>query len=147
MLLFLSGKIIELVEQSKGWSSVDHTTDIAENVMKGITEEELYNLPTSEYVHRRGGFLFRQLTVYHVAFQACASLGDVQVISEWYSAVYSWAALLHPFLIAFSYRSKPSWLDNVQTCVYATCGLCLVRLLTHLLSDFNLYTHLSSEFN
>lgn len=82
MLLFLSGKIIELVEQSKGWSAVDHTTDIAENVMKGITEEELYNLPTAEYVHRRAGFIARQLTVYHVAFLACADLKDVQVMSE-----------------------------------------------------------------
>ncbi|KAL1553350.1 pentatricopeptide repeat-containing protein, mitochondrial-like protein [Salvia divinorum] len=73
-----ASKIIELVEQSKGWSSVDHTTDIAENVMKGITEEELYNLPTAEYVHRRAGFIARQLTVYHVAFLACADLKDVQ---------------------------------------------------------------------
>ncbi|XP_057791693.1 pentatricopeptide repeat-containing protein At4g35850, mitochondrial [Salvia miltiorrhiza] len=73
-----ASKIIELVEQSKGWSSVDHTTDIAENVMKGITEEELYNLPTADYVHRRGGFVAKQLTVYHVAFLACAELKDVQ---------------------------------------------------------------------
>ncbi|KAG6410201.1 hypothetical protein SASPL_128254 [Salvia splendens] len=75
-------KIIELVEQSKGWSSVDHTTDIAENVMKGITEEELYNLPTAEYVHRRAGFIARQLTVYHVAFLACADLKDVQATDK-----------------------------------------------------------------
>ncbi|KAH6758555.1 Pentatricopeptide repeat superfamily protein [Perilla frutescens var. frutescens] len=73
-----ASKIIELVEQSKGWSSVDHTTDIAENVMKGIYEEELYNLPTAEYIHRRAGFIARQFTVYHVAFVACADLRDVQ---------------------------------------------------------------------
>ena len=53
--------------------------------MKGITEEELYNLPTAEYVHRRAGFIARQLTVYHVAFLACADLKDVQVMSEWYN--------------------------------------------------------------
>ncbi|KAL8545737.1 hypothetical protein ACS0TY_005743 [Phlomoides rotata] len=73
-----SSKIIELVEQSKGWSSVDQTTDSAENVMKGISEEELYNLPTGEYVHRRGGFIARQFTVYHVAFHAFADLRDTQ---------------------------------------------------------------------
>ncbi|KAH7510796.1 hypothetical protein FEM48_ZijujUnG0086800 [Ziziphus jujuba var. spinosa] len=44
------------------------------------TKEELYNLPTAEYVHRRGGFLNRQLTVYHVAFHACADLGNVEAI-------------------------------------------------------------------
>ncbi|XP_047974785.1 pentatricopeptide repeat-containing protein At4g35850, mitochondrial [Salvia hispanica] len=77
-----ASKILELVEQSKGWSSVDHTTDIAENVMKGITEEELYNLPTAEYVHRRAGFIARQLTVYHVAFLACADLKDVQATDK-----------------------------------------------------------------
>ncbi|KAK4477354.1 hypothetical protein RD792_016575 [Penstemon davidsonii] len=73
-----TSKIIELVEQSKGWSSVEQTKDTAENVMMGITEEELYNLPTAEYVHRRAGFIARQLTVYHVAFEACADLRDVQ---------------------------------------------------------------------
>lgn len=113
LLLFLSGKIIELVEQSKGWSSVDHTTDIAENVMKGITEEELYNLPTAEYIHRLGGFLAKQLTVYHVAFEACADLADVQVISGWYSAFCSRAAVLIHFLITSSHCSILSWLDNV----------------------------------
>ncbi|XP_073040957.1 pentatricopeptide repeat-containing protein At4g35850, mitochondrial [Primulina eburnea] len=71
-------KIIELVEQSKGWSSVDQTKLSAQNVMMGISEEELYGLPTSEYVHRRGGFIFRELTVYHVAFHACADLMDVE---------------------------------------------------------------------
>ncbi|KAG8366912.1 hypothetical protein BUALT_Bualt16G0017200 [Buddleja alternifolia] len=73
-----ASKIIELVEQSKGWSSVDQSKDIAENVMMGITEEELYNLPTAQYIHRRGGFIGRPLTVYHVAFHACAELCDVQ---------------------------------------------------------------------
>ncbi|KAK2969754.1 hypothetical protein RJ640_028034, partial [Escallonia rubra] len=73
-------KIIELVEQSKGWSSVEEAKNIAENFMKGISEEELYSLPTAEYVHRRFGFLNRQLTVYHVAFHACADLRDIQAI-------------------------------------------------------------------
>ncbi|KAK6153108.1 hypothetical protein DH2020_012747 [Rehmannia glutinosa] len=76
--LFFLEKIIELVEQSKGWSSLDQTKDNAENVMMGISEEELYNLPTAEYIHRRGGFIARMLTVYHVAFHACADLRDVQ---------------------------------------------------------------------
>lgn len=70
------------MEQSKGWSSVDQTTDSAENVMKGISEEELYNLPTGEYVHRRGGFIARQFTVYHVAFHTFADLRDTQVTTE-----------------------------------------------------------------
>ena len=53
----------------------------AENVMMGVTEEELYNMPTAEYSHR-GGFLNRQLTVYHAAFHACADLRNVEVMSH-----------------------------------------------------------------
>ncbi|RWR74299.1 pentatricopeptide repeat-containing protein, mitochondrial [Cinnamomum micranthum f. kanehirae] len=68
-----TAKIIELVKQSKGWSSVEASSDTAENVMMGVSEEELYNLPTAEYVNRRA-FLDKQLTVYHVAFHACADL-------------------------------------------------------------------------
>ncbi|GFP94100.1 pentatricopeptide repeat-containing protein at4g35850 mitochondrial [Phtheirospermum japonicum] len=77
-----ASKIIELVEQSKGWSAVDQTKDNAENHMMGISEEELYNLPTADYINRRGGFIFRQLTVYHVAFHACADLTDVQATDK-----------------------------------------------------------------
>ncbi|KAJ4963413.1 hypothetical protein NE237_023352 [Protea cynaroides] len=74
-----TAKIIELVEQSKGWSSVDASSDIAENVMMGVAEEELYNIPTAEFVHRRA-FLNRQLTVYHSAFHACAELKSVETL-------------------------------------------------------------------
>lgn len=77
--LFLLEKIVELVEQSKGWTSIDQTRDNAENVMMGISEEELYNLPTAEYIHRRAGFIAKQLIVYHVAFHACADLRDAKV--------------------------------------------------------------------
>ncbi|GAB4847905.1 hypothetical protein Ancab_026965 [Ancistrocladus abbreviatus] len=73
-------KIIELVEQSKGWSSVDASTVMAENVMMGVSEEELYNIPTAEYVHRRGGFVSRPSTVYHVAFHALADLQNVEAM-------------------------------------------------------------------
>ncbi|KAL6325523.1 hypothetical protein AAG906_023368 [Vitis piasezkii] len=73
-----ASKIIELVEQSKGWSSIEATRDMAENVMMGVSEEELYNIPTAEYVHRRAGFLNRQLTVYHVALHAFADLRNVE---------------------------------------------------------------------
>ncbi|KAM7509199.1 hypothetical protein LguiA_019652 [Lonicera macranthoides] len=73
-----AAKILELVEQSKGWSSVEASRDIAENVMMGISEEELYSIPTAEYIHRRGGFLNRQLTVYHVAFHAFADLRNTE---------------------------------------------------------------------
>ena len=72
-------KIIELVEQSKGWSSVEASKDMAENVIIGVSEEELYNIPTADYVHRRGRFFNRQLTVYHVALHACADLSNVEV--------------------------------------------------------------------
>ncbi|KAM1009317.1 hypothetical protein FF1_044772 [Malus domestica] len=72
-------KIIEFVEQSKEWSSVEGSSMTAENVMMGVTEEELYNMPTAEYSHR-GGFLNRQLTVYHAAFHACADLRNVEVM-------------------------------------------------------------------
>ncbi|XP_042498455.1 pentatricopeptide repeat-containing protein At4g35850, mitochondrial [Macadamia integrifolia] len=74
-----TAKIIELVEQSKGWSSVDASSDSAENVMMGVPEEELYNIPTAEFVHRRA-FLNRQLTVYHVAFHACAELKSTETL-------------------------------------------------------------------
>ncbi|XP_043714006.1 pentatricopeptide repeat-containing protein At4g35850, mitochondrial [Telopea speciosissima] len=74
-----TAKIIEFVEQSKGWSSVDASSDSAENVMMGVPEEELYNLPTAEFVHRRS-FLNRQLTVYHVAFHACAELKSLETL-------------------------------------------------------------------
>ncbi|KAE9449055.1 hypothetical protein C3L33_19042, partial [Rhododendron williamsianum] len=75
-----ASKIIELVEQSKGWSSVESTRNNAENVLMGITEEELYNTPTAEYIHRKGGFISRELTVYHVAFLACADLRNVEAM-------------------------------------------------------------------
>ncbi|KAJ8467192.1 hypothetical protein OPV22_029744 [Ensete ventricosum] len=68
-----TAKIIELVKQSKGWSSIETSTDSGENVMMNVSEEELYNIPTAEFMHRRG-FINRQLTVYHVALHACADL-------------------------------------------------------------------------
>ncbi|XP_010914392.1 pentatricopeptide repeat-containing protein At4g35850, mitochondrial [Elaeis guineensis] len=66
-------KVIELVKQSKGWSSIETSSDSGENVMMNVSEEELYNIPTAEYVHRRA-FINRQLTVYHVALHACTDL-------------------------------------------------------------------------
>lgn len=51
---------------------------MAEYAMADVCEEELYNIPTAEYVHRRG-FLNRRLTVYHVALHACADLRNVEV--------------------------------------------------------------------
>ena len=74
-------QIIEYVKQSKGWSSVDSSSYNTNNMMAAISDEELYNLPTAEYVNRRG-FLNRQLTVYHVALHACAELKNVEVISH-----------------------------------------------------------------
>lgn len=47
--------------------------------MMNVSEEELYNLPTAEYVNRRGGFVLKQFTVYHVALHACAELGSKEV--------------------------------------------------------------------
>ncbi|KAL5998259.1 hypothetical protein ACLOJK_009197 [Asimina triloba] len=70
-------KIIELVKQSKGWSSVEDSRAVAENLMMGVSEEELYNLPTADYVNRRIN-LYKQLTVYHVAFHACADLKSIE---------------------------------------------------------------------
>ncbi|KAJ9562464.1 hypothetical protein OSB04_007624 [Centaurea solstitialis] len=75
-----AAKILELVEQSKGWSSLEETRESAENVMMGISEEELYNIPTANYIHRKAGFVQRFFTVYHVAFEACADLKDVQAV-------------------------------------------------------------------
>lgn len=77
--VFSDEKIIELVKQSKGWSSIEASSDSGENVMMNVSEEDLYNIPTAEYVHRRG-FIYRQLTVYHVAFHACADLKSKEVL-------------------------------------------------------------------
>lgn len=73
---------MEFVERSKSWSSVETSSDNAENAMMGIAQEELYNLPTAEYVNRRGGFVARALTVYHVAFYAFAELRNVEVMFD-----------------------------------------------------------------
>ena len=61
------------------WSSVETNSANAENVMMGVTDEELYNLPTAEYIYRRGGFLNVPLTAYHTAFHAAADLKIVEV--------------------------------------------------------------------
>lgn len=74
--------IIELVEQSKGWSSVEASRDNAELVMMGISEEEIYNILATEYVHRRGGFAIRPFTIYHVAFHALANLRNIEGFSS-----------------------------------------------------------------
>ncbi|KAE8680892.1 Pentatricopeptide repeat-containing protein [Hibiscus syriacus] len=67
----VAAKIIELAEQSKGWSSVEESGNTG-NTMLGISEEELYNLPTADFVHRRF-FIFRPLTVSHVVLQIPAT--------------------------------------------------------------------------
>ena len=69
-----------MVERSKEWTSVEGSGVSAENFMMGVFAEELYNLPTAEYAHKRVGFLNRQLTVYHAAFHACAELKNVEVL-------------------------------------------------------------------
>jgi len=48
--------------------------------MMGVTDEELYNLPTAEYIHRRGGFSNVAFTAYHTAFHAAADLKNVEVL-------------------------------------------------------------------
>ncbi|KAI4348229.1 hypothetical protein L6164_008977 [Bauhinia variegata] len=72
-------KVIEFVERSKMWSSVETSGASAENVMMGLSDEELYNTPTAEYIHRRG-FLNRQFTTYHTAFHAAADLKNVELV-------------------------------------------------------------------
>ncbi|KAF3665977.1 hypothetical protein FXO37_10794 [Capsicum annuum] len=76
----IASEIIELVEQSNGWSAVEALSDIPVRSMIGVTEEELYNLPITEYIFRLGGFLNREVIVYHVAFHACADLKNVEVV-------------------------------------------------------------------
>ncbi|XP_061339556.1 pentatricopeptide repeat-containing protein At4g35850, mitochondrial isoform X2 [Gastrolobium bilobum] len=71
-------KVIDFVERSKSWYSVETDSANAENVMMGVSDEELYNLPTAEYVHRRG-FVNRPFTAYHVAFNAAADLKNVEL--------------------------------------------------------------------
>ncbi|KAL2520006.1 pentatricopeptide repeat-containing protein [Forsythia ovata] len=48
----------------------------------GISEEELYNLPTVEYIHCCGGFIAKKFIVYRVAFHACADLRNVETLTE-----------------------------------------------------------------
>ncbi|ESW23592.1 hypothetical protein PHAVU_004G060400 [Phaseolus vulgaris] len=74
-----AAKVIEFVEKSKMWSSVETNSANAENVMMGVTDEELYNLPTAEYIHRRGGFSNVAFTAYHTAFHAAADLKNVEL--------------------------------------------------------------------
>ncbi|KAG4911985.1 hypothetical protein JHK82_052572 [Glycine max] len=74
-----AAKVIEFVERSKMWSSVETNSANAENVMMGVSDEELYSLPTAEYAHRRGGFVVRQFTAYHTAFHAAADLKNVEL--------------------------------------------------------------------
>ncbi|XP_078168549.1 pentatricopeptide repeat (PPR) superfamily protein [Carex rostrata] len=75
-------KIVEYVEQSmKGWSSGEQPSDGGESFMMNVLEEELYNMPTSEFVHRRG-FVARQLTVFHVALHACADLKNKETMEK-----------------------------------------------------------------
>lgn len=47
-------------------------------MMMNVSEEELYNIPTAEFVHRRA-FVNRSLTIYHVAVHACAELKSKEV--------------------------------------------------------------------
>ncbi|KAL5717968.1 hypothetical protein ACHQM5_010915 [Ranunculus cassubicifolius] len=72
-------KIVEYVEQSKGWSAAEPSSNSAENSMVGVTEEELYNLPTAEYINRRG-FIAKPLTVFHVALKACADIPSIKAM-------------------------------------------------------------------
>ncbi|XP_058778937.1 pentatricopeptide repeat-containing protein At4g35850, mitochondrial-like [Vicia villosa] len=72
-------KVTEFVERSKIWSSVETDSANAENVMVGVTDEELYNLPTAEYINRRGGFVNRPFTAYHTAFNAAADFKNVKL--------------------------------------------------------------------
>uniref|UniRef100_A0A0E0H9B2 PROP1-like PPR domain-containing protein n=1 Tax=Oryza nivara TaxID=4536 RepID=A0A0E0H9B2_ORYNI len=73
-------KIVEFVQQSKGWKNVERVSkDSSENIMMNVSEEELYNLPTAEYVHRRA-FVYKQMTIYHVAIHACADLKSKETL-------------------------------------------------------------------
>ncbi|KAH9308526.1 hypothetical protein KI387_036437, partial [Taxus chinensis] len=74
-----TSKIIELVKQSKGWSSVEASSGAGDSGMIGVTEEELYNIPTAEFVQRRN-FINRQITVYHTALHICADLGSKESV-------------------------------------------------------------------
>ncbi|CAO2828577.1 unnamed protein product [Amaranthus hypochondriacus] len=76
-----AARVIELVEQSKGWASASDRGATTETAMLGVFQEELFNTPTVEYVHRRG-FVDRRLTVYHAAFHALADLHDVKAMES-----------------------------------------------------------------
>lgn len=131
-------KILDLVEQSKGWSSVEASRGIAENVMMGISEEELYSIPTAEYIHRRGGFLNRQLTVYHVAFHAFADLRNTEVLCDIELRTPIFGLLVKYCLSSPSDSHQPCWggigqLVKNETTKYAKNEKIIMKIITNLL--------------
>ncbi|GLU02142.1 hypothetical protein SLE2022_194080 [Rubroshorea leprosula] len=94
----IATKILDLVEQSKGWSSVESSTTNAGNMMIGVSDEELYDMPTADYVHRRG-FVNRQLTVYHVAFHACAELRNIEAMETLLETLRKEEKVTDPFIV------------------------------------------------
>lgn len=80
LIFYFIGKITEFVELLKEWTSFKGSGASAENVMMGVTLEELYNMPAAKYAHQWGGFLNKQLNVYHIAFHACADLKNLKIL-------------------------------------------------------------------
>eukprot|EP00252_Welwitschia_mirabilis_P011130 TRINITY_DN2501_c0_g1_i1.p1 TRINITY_DN2501_c0_g1~~TRINITY_DN2501_c0_g1_i1.p1 ORF type:complete len:475 (+),score=85.23 TRINITY_DN2501_c0_g1_i1:164-1588(+) len=69
-------KIVELVNQSKGWSSAEAFNSSGDPGMINVSEEELYHIPSAEVINNRSIFLRKELTTYHTALHACADLGS-----------------------------------------------------------------------
>ncbi|WVZ96250.1 hypothetical protein U9M48_041914 [Paspalum notatum var. saurae] len=113
-------KILDFVEQSKGWQYVERVSkDNAENIMMNVTEEELYNLPTAEYVNRRGGFVFRQFTIYHVAMHACAELRSketLEALLQMFNKDSRDGATYDPFMVMQAMRCY-LWCGDIDSAV------------------------------
>uniref|UniRef100_A0ACD5W3G2 Uncharacterized protein n=1 Tax=Avena sativa TaxID=4498 RepID=A0ACD5W3G2_AVESA len=97
-------KILEFVQQSKGWQYVERIgNDSAENIMMNVSEEELYNMPTAEYANRRG-FIFKQLTIYHVAIHACADLQSKETLETLLEMITKEGFTYDPFVVMHAVR-------------------------------------------
>jgi pentatricopeptide repeat protein len=97
-------KILEFVQQSKGWQYVERiANDSAENIMMNVSEEELYNLPTADYANRRG-FIFKPLTIYHVAIHACADLQSKETLETLLEMITKEGFPYDPFVVMHAVR-------------------------------------------
>eukprot|EP00249_Psilotum_nudum_P019684 c27371_g1_i1 orf=624-2024(-) len=73
-------KIFELLRRSRSWSANEtYAMQEGSDVMND-TDEELYNLATTDFIQIRRTAVDRRLTVYHAALRACAEHGNTEAL-------------------------------------------------------------------